>query len=229
MNFVGHIQVALDQLAAGADRSSSLVGSHRGDDHLQLLVGAALPDVAAMGRFRLFHPAEDPTVRSGIALHHRTDDAFHGHQWFRNHSHAVTAGLAALGLPRGAARACGHVGVELLLDGFLLDSSSELVSTTDRAMGSVTRPELGIGDMVEADRRADWQHHLRRTAGWPVPTDYRDPTAVAERLRRILDRRPRLRFDTAQTSQVADVLATQQPVLEKGIDGLLADLAVAVS
>ncbi len=221
MNFVGHIRVALDQSA-----ESTEVG--QGDDQLPLLIGAALPDVAAMGRFRLLHQADDPTVRSGIALHHRTDDAFHGHRWFRDHSQAVTSALAVLGLPRGAARACGHVGVELLLDGYLLDASSDLASITDRAMGAVIRPELGIGDMVDADRRADWQHHLHRTAGWPVPTDYRDPEAVAERLRRILDRRPRLRFDTEQTSRVAHVLADHQSALEHGVDGLLADLADAV-
>ncbi len=220
MNFVGHIQVALDQLDAPSPADE--------DHRLQLLVGAALPDVAAMGRFRLLHKADAPTVRTGIALHHRTDDAFHGHRWFQDHSHSVTTALAAAGLPRGAGRACGHVGVELLLDGFLLDRSPVLATMTDKAMASVTRPELGIHNMVEADRQADWRHHLQRTAGWPVPTDYRDPGAVAERLRRILDRRPRLRFYAHQTSQVANVLADHQPALEEGVDGLLADLALAV-
>lgn len=228
MNFVGHIQVALDHLG-------EMPGTKRGNDdpgtdgrHLPLLVGAALPDVAAMGRFRLLNSADDVTVRSGITLHHRTDDAFHGHDWFREHSNAVTTQLATLGLPRGAARACGHVGVELLLDGFLLETSADLRAAADRAMASVTRPEFGIGNMVEPDRRDDWQRHLRRTAGWPVPADYRDPEAVAERLRRILDRRPRLRFDQNQTAEVAHVLADRQPLLERNVDRLLADLAAAV-
>ncbi|MEM7325578.1 MAG: hypothetical protein AAF531_21005 [Actinomycetota bacterium] len=215
MNFVGHVRVAIDQ---GGDR-----------DRLGFLIGAALPDIAAMGRFRLTNRPTDPDVQAGVALHHRTDDAFHGHPWFRDHSAAVTGNLLDAGLPRGAARACGHVGVELLLDGYLLASGTDnLGGTTGEAMAAVNRPEFGLADLVDAEHRPDWGRHLRRTAGWPLPDDYREPAAVAHRLQRILDRRPRLRFDAEQADRVAQILADRRPLLEQGADELLAELAVAV-
>jgi len=211
VNFVGHIKVALDQAPDGAIPTG-------------VLVGAALPDVAAMGRHRLVDRAADTDVNAGIALHHQTDDAFHRHPWFRANSQAVTGSLEAIGLPRGAARACGHVGVELLLDGLLLDTDDRLAEATRQAMGAVTTPAYKIEDMVTAERRDDWRRHLRRTADWPLPRDYREPVAVAERLRRILDRRPRLRFDADQTERVAAILADRQAVLEQDAEALLADL-----
>jgi len=211
MNFIGHIKVALDQAAGGPVQT-------------EVLVGAALPDVAAIGRHRLVNRAANAGVNAGIALHHRTDDAFHRHPWFRANSQAVTGELAAAGLPRGAARACGHVGVELLLDGFLLDTDGQLADVADEAMRSVTTPDFGIDHMVAAERRADWRHHLERTASWPVPTDYREPAAVAERLRRILDRRPRLRFDQELTDRVAAILTRHQDALEREAEQLLAEL-----
>lgn len=228
MNFIGHIKVAIDQLDDGDNDGAGRAAGHV-TGRSEILIGAVLPDVAAMGRFRLMNPAGDPAVRSGVVLHHRTDDAFHGHQWFREHSQAVTVALSALGLARGAARACGHVGVELLLDGFLLDTEDGLVAETDNTMSSVIDQTLNLDQMVESDRRVDWQDHLNRTATWPVPTDYRDPNAVAERLRRILARRPRLSFDRAETSRVADVLAERQHELEQGVETLLADLRQSVS
>ena len=220
MNFVGHIKVAIDQVSGPG-------GGHDGD--LPYLVGAALPDVAAMGRFRLTSRSGDRGVQDGVTLHHRTDDEFHRHPWFRENSKVVTTELNRLGLGRGAARAVGHVGVELLLDGFLLDETDGLGTTVSRAMGAMADPTLELSGLVADDRRPDWSHHLRRTADWPLPSDYRDPAAVAYRLQRILTRRPRLGFGPDKIPMVEVVLAERQQQLESGAPALLDDLKRQVS
>ncbi|MEM7275658.1 MAG: hypothetical protein AAF547_21460 [Actinomycetota bacterium] len=223
MNFVGHIKVALDQLDDG-DRAARDGAA----DPTGLLIGSALPDIAAIGRFRLTEPAAEASVRAGVALHHRTDDAFHSHRWFRHHSGAVATALSEAGLGRGATRAVGHVGVELLLDGYLLATDPELEPRAAAALGSVAEPGRGLVGVVDDDRRAEWADHLDRTARWGLPPDYRDPLAVAARLRRILSARPRLRFASAEVETVATVLADAQPGLEAGADDLVADLAELV-
>ena len=60
MNFFGHAVVA---------------GWFEGDP--RYVLGSMLPDFASMSGTRL-NPVEQPEVAAGVALHHRTDDAFHG-------------------------------------------------------------------------------------------------------------------------------------------------------
>lgn len=229
MNFVGHIKVALDQLDARSRNDDGDGGPmDGGEDPEALVVGAALPDIAAIGRFRLSGTSSDNAVRAGVALHHRTDDAFHSHRWFRQHNGSVAAALADIGVRRGAARAVGHVGVELLLDGYLLATDPNLGRRAEAALATVTAPGRDLVSLVDPDRRPDWSTHLDRTARWPVPADYRDPAAVAGRLQRILAHRPRLSFGTEQVAAVADVLAEARAGLEAGADDLVADLAELV-
>lgn len=215
MNFVGHIQLARLHLSGASSPPDDLGG---------FLLGAALPDFAAMGRFRLTDRPQDHSVQAGVGLHHRTDEAFHAHPWFRRHSKAVSAELEQAGIGRGAARACGHVGVELLLDGLLLDDVAELRSAVETTTARTTDRELGLHAVVDPARRDDWQEHLQSVATWPLPRDYRSPAAVSERLRRILARRPRLAFDAEHVTLVADTLATHQPELEKGVEALVSEL-----
>ncbi len=214
MNFVGHIHVA---------RVSAADGREQPDD-VGYLIGSALPDLATMGRFRLTERPGSQSVGAGVDLHHRTDDAFHGHRWFRRHSQAVTGQLEQAGLPRGAAMACGHVGVELLLDGQLLDQHPDLRTTVQGAIGDVDRDSHGLSEVVAADRLEDWADHLARISTWTLPDDYRRPESVAERLRRILARRRRLAFPIQQVELVADVLGRRQPMLESGSQELIDDL-----
>ena len=189
-----------------------------------LLLGAALPDLATMGRFRLLARPDDPDLAEGIELHHRTDDAFHRHPLFRSTSAAATAQLTEAGLSRGAARACGHVGVELLLDGHLLGGRSALRPSVEAAMGAASDRAVDLEDLVAPDERRRWRHHLARLAEWPVPADYHRPEAVARRLQRILDHRPRLRFPVAQVAIVAAGLDDQRDAVTAGAAALLADL-----
>ncbi|MGI9597107.1 MAG: hypothetical protein ACR2QK_13165 [Acidimicrobiales bacterium] len=228
MNFVGHIHLAalaLPDRAEPADRADSGFEV----DRLGFLIGSALPDIAAMGRFRLADRPTDQSIGAGVDLHHRTDDVFHRHPWFRHHSKAVADELDRAGLSRGAARACGHVGVELLLDGLLLDDEGDLRPSVQQAMSQLNRPRFELEAVVADERQEDWADHLQSVAGWTLPNDYRRPVAVAERLRRILSRRPRLAFGSEQIAVVGSTLARQQPDLESGVDELVDDLSASLA
>ncbi len=211
MNFVGHIEVAR---LVGDGRSSSP----------GFLLGAALPDLAAMGRFRLAGRPNDPDMAAGVDLHHRTDDAFHRHPLFRSTSSAASAALTDAGLSRGASRACGHVGIELLLDGHLLGDRAALRTAVEGAMATAAERSDELVGLVGPDHRADWRHHLERLTDWPVPEDYHRPEAVARRLQRILSRRPRLRFSAEEVGAVTTGLAGQAATVTAGASGLLDDL-----
>lgn len=216
MNFVGHIAVA--RMVSGPSAASS-----------GYLLGAALPDLATMGRFRLLGRSDDADVSAGVDLHHRTDDAFHSHRLFRETSSAASAALTEAGLPRGAALACGHVGVELLLDGHLLLRTAGLRAAVEDAIAAAGDRPDALAEMVEPARREEWRHHLDRLAAWSIPDDYDQPAAVANRLHRILNRRRRLRFSTDEIGTVAAGLDRQQQTVVDGARGLLADLESQLS
>lgn len=223
MNFVGHVAVAIEVEAAARSGESTPPASRA------FLVGAVLPDLAAMGRFRLLgRPDTGDTdgveLARGIDLHHRTDEAFHHHRWFRNHSGAVTAALGRAGLPRGAARACGHVGIELLLDGHLLADRPDLLASVASAVEGIGHHLDRLEPLVSESQRPGWCQHIDRLSRWTVPDDYRQPAAVAARLQRILARRPRLAFPPAQISTVAATLTDHHEDLASGAGSLLSDL-----
>jgi len=211
VNFVGHIEVAR---LVGGGRSSSP----------GFLLGAALPDLAAMGRFRLADRPSAPDMAAGVDLHHRTDDAFHRHPLFRSTSSTASTALAEAGLSRGASRACGHVGIELLLDGHLLADRATLRASVEGAMAAAADRADELAHLVGPEHRASWHHHLERLTDWPVPDDYHRPEAVARRLQRILSRRPRLRFSAEDVGAVATGLAGQARAVIDGAAGLLDDL-----
>jgi hypothetical protein len=230
VNFVGHIHIAALCLerhaipalepAAEADREPSAL--------LRYLLGTALPDFAAIGRFQLRNRPDDPNVGTGIDVHHATDSAFHGHQWFIENCRRLTSDLRERGLNRGAARACGHVGVELLIDGNLLAHSGDLATRAQDVLDATDQP-LGLQQLVEHDRTAAWSHHLQRIAAWTLPTDYHRPHAVAQRLQRILSYRPRLAFESALVDEVAAALTDISEQVVEGTDDLVLSVADEVA
>ena len=216
MNFAGHVAVVL-----GHGRRSGPTSDAPDPD---VLLGSVLPDLAAMGRFRLVEPPSRALLAAGVRVHHRTDDAFHQHPWFLAADGAVTERLTAIEVPRGASMACGHVGVELLLDGHLLRRDPALRPAVQTALATAGRRIDELVDLVRPDDRAAWRRHLQRVSAWPVPDDYHEPGAVAERLHRILSRRPRLALPASQIGLVATALAAQHATMLDGVDALLDDL-----
>ncbi len=167
-----------------------------------------LPDFMSMARVRLAG-VDDEDVAAGVALHHRTDDAFHYAPIFLELMDEAQEQLERVGVGHGPAMACAHVGVELLLDGWLVEQ------------GVLGPPrELGLAPPLDGGRdlqlyRAALQHEpvalrwrgeggdermrtlRRRLRESSIPGAYRDPSFVADRLVWILSRRPRLAVDEA--------------------------------
>lgn len=213
MNAGGHIAVAAG-LGDGANDSG-------------YLLGAALPDLSTMGGFRLLGATRDPSITTGIRLHHQTDDAFHRHPWFTDRNRSLNTVLLEAGVGRGAARACAHVGIELLLDGELLDDPT-IAAATDRAFAAIGPSLDALAPLVLPSELDGWRRHLARLAEHQLPADYADPRAVAHRLFRILARRRRLALDEALVETVASALAAAQPSIAASASSLLAGLKAAL-
>lgn len=207
MNFIGHLFVAR---------------WHSEEPGFGL--GAMLPDFASMARVRLGAQA-DTQVRAGVALHHRTDDAFHHQPVFVELMQDTLNALLEDGVARGPARAVAHIGVEMLIDG-------ELVH--DAATGAAYLAALARGldgalhtSLDEADQRALLRVHERlHTHG--IPYDYRNTDAVVHRLTRALSGRPRLALGPKDGQKVAAVLPEIQARLAPRVPALLDNLRDAL-
>ncbi len=183
MNVLGHASIAL---------------ATENDDPAYVL-GAVLPDIASMATVRVDRSRLTGPLVDGVRLHLETDAVFHAHPEFRQGAAAIRGDLADHGVHRGAARAVGHAGWELLLDGTLVGSPAE--SGYWRALGV---GEQALDGISESDRPR-WIRFLEHRDRRPA-LRYDDPVWVAERLYSMLDRRPRLRFPSEQVPAVAQVL-----------------------
>jgi len=165
-------------------------------------LGAMLPDFASMARVKLGRVG-NARIRAGIALHHRTDAAFHGQPLFVSLMRETETALAEQGVTRGPARAVGHVGVEMLIDG-------ELVHDRDNgeayllALAQTERLERDEG--LSPETRTNLARLHQRLAIYGVPYDYRNTEAVVTRLTRALSGRPMLALSPEEARIVGRVL-----------------------
>lgn len=150
-----------------------------------------LPDFASMTGRRL-RGSSHAGVAAGVACHLRSDAAFHDSEGFRSLWLAGTRCLRERGLPRGPARGAAHVGVELLLDGVLVE---------DATVGALYEGALHAGgdpcllaalDWSHDDGDTRWRYLRARLVAQGVPLAYADANRVAERVTRVLSSRPRL-------------------------------------
>jgi hypothetical protein len=194
VNFVGHIAVG----ASVADDTG-------------FLVGTAAPDFASMARTRLRGGAAGAgALADGIALHHATDRAFHADEWFLAMEHELRVRLLADGLPDGGARACAHVGVELLLDGVFVHDA-EVHHAVARVYEAIGEPSDAVVDLAEPHERVRWHEHLVGISQRLDPMSYSDTDAVGRRLHTIASRRPRLAFPSTMIDVVCEQLRALQP------------------
>jgi hypothetical protein len=219
------------------------VVGHRRQVPAPVTLGVVLPDVLAMAGLRADHTRLPLDVGIGRDAHHRGDHLFHHHPVFLQLVRDLRRALADAGLAAGPAHAVAHAGNELLLDGTLAAGG---VTAAHRPAGDAPGRDqlvetftdaLGCGDLVHGALRATdrprFDEVLRRTAQ-DRPERLADPGAVADRLYRVVGRRPRLSFPAEQTATVARVLATHRPsvvsagavVLHDVAEGL-ADLEIA--
>lgn len=203
MNFFGHATVA----------------SLRSEEP-RFLLGAMLPDFGSMAMMRL--PAVlDSALARGVELHHETDRLFHAAPQFRVACASALTVLEPQGVARATARAVGHVGSELLLDG--------LLSFDERARAAYARSlRFALDEHVERD--LDWKSAadaermralLVRLQAAPLPEGYRDADFVCDRLEHILARRPRLAMQPGDRAPVRAWLTGAARHLASECDALL--------
>lgn len=194
-------------------------------DQPPVRLGAALPDVATMGGFRLVPRAGSGPVAEGIELHHRTDALFHSHRWFLSRQREIVDMLLAAGVARGAARASAHVGVELLLDGELFggEAGPTRHAVVNDAFQHARQPEA-MAPLVRQQDRGAWLDHLARFHRWRPPTDFADPAAVARRLVTVLSGRPRLALHRWDVPAVEAALSHAQPAIVATAEEFLQEL-----
>ncbi len=223
MNFNAHVLVA--------HKIESEIGAEADSDFNPLVgLGSALPDLSSIAGCRLVQDPKEPPLRRGVALHHATDRAFHDHPWFLDMQAEMYSELTNAELGRGPARACAHVGIELLVDGFLLRTRPELSSHVEASFRAIPTVSASLAKLTADDKQTRWVSFLARSADWPIPlADHYQPSDVASRLYRILDGRRRLRFDEALIDSVGGVLTTMVNTLEAGIESLLTDVVSDVS
>lgn len=192
VNFVAHLLVALDHRA--------------GEPTSDFAFGAVLPDLASMGRLKFDRASLSPEALLGVKLHHATDDAFHSNKWFTSLLGEGVAQLMAEQVPRGAARACAHLGVELLLDGVLLEDKQ-----TSKATNALFA-SLNTQIAASPDNTA-WPQLLKRAADYGPPNWYGEPQGVAAFLQRVTSERPRLAFGVEHLAPVEDWLTEVRPAI----------------
>jgi hypothetical protein len=151
-----------------------------------------------------------PVVHAGIDCHRQADAVFHDLDVFRTQSAALTRALLDADVPRGAARAIGHAGWELLFDGALL-SDDALVDGYLAAMS------------VPVDDPA-WSAALARRVERGAPWFYADPAGVTELLWRVLGRRRLLAFDRAHCDTVTACLRAAQPAIAASVNEVVASV-----
>ncbi len=198
VNYFGHAAVA------SWSASEPIPGQPGGPAHPGLVLGAMLPDFASMSGARIAS-SEDRAVTAGIALHHKTDGVFHTLPVVTGLMRELDAILDHHGCARGPRRAVAHIGVELLLDGVLLDEP--------RYRESFTRGLAHDAPITWRDPGDDalFARLLARLRSYGVPDDLRRPEAITHRLSRMLAHRPLLAPSPSDLRAIGASLVEVQP------------------
>jgi hypothetical protein len=167
----------------------------------RFVLGAMLPDLSTMAGARIDR-VNDPMIAAGVDHHHRIDHAFHACAPFVELCTSALSTLEAQGVSRAAARAVGHVGSELLIDG-VLSARREALNAYASALHDAIARDAAREIAFRGDDRANDMHALLvRLADAPIPVGYRDPEFVLARLQRILAPRPRLALQAHELEPV---------------------------
>jgi len=183
-------------------------------------LGAMLPDFATMCGVRLIahEPDAAPTdaLRRGIALHHATDAVFHAAPPVVALMRELDERLAGLGCARGPRRATAHIGVELLLDGVWVDDAG--FGEAYLAALAHDAADIPWRDDAAPPRFAVLRARLR---GHGVPFDLRKPSAITQRLQRILGHRPLLAPSASDLTAIERALTEHQPRVTVAADAVM--------
>ena len=172
-----------------------LAAEHNADP--AYVLGSMLPDFCTMAGVKS-EATGHVLVDAGVAHHHLVDDVFHPAPAFIAWMGEARDELEDAGVSLGPAMAVGHVGVELVLDGWLAERDQGRTPYR-HALSHAGRARLSLGSANETLHRL-----VGRLVDAPFPEGYVDSDFVAERLRRILAPRPRLALDEHAFEVVKD-------------------------
>ena len=206
MNYFGHAAVA-----SWTDSSPGAV------------LGAMLPDFATMSRTRLAEPT-DAAIARGIEMHHHADRAFHQLPVVLGLMRELDGKLDAAGVARGPRRAVAHIGVELLLDGVLVDEQSY----RDAYLGALAHDPAGVQFRDEADALRFTALHARLRS-YGVPDDLREPDSIVHRLQRMLAHRPLLAPSSTDLAGIRAALVAYKPRIEVATSTVLRAMRAALT
>jgi hypothetical protein len=176
-------------------------------------LGAMLPDFAVMAGIQLDDMEGD--VAAGVALHHRTDAVFHRMPVVGALMRDLFDRLIAAGVSRGPSRAVSHVGVELLLDGVLVDDEAHRATYLDAL--AVEKIPVSLGVLVA------------RLRGHGVPFDLQRPDAVAHRIVRITADRPLLAASGDEPVRIRRVLTDYRDRVVVASDAIVRGLRAGLA
>jgi hypothetical protein len=155
-------------------------------------------------------------LRNGIAYHRQVDELFHECVPFREVSANAFAWLEAEGVSRGAGRALAHVGTELLFDRVLA-----------RTPQYGQRYEAALCESIEGIQWAAEGSHAQCSALLAqlrvhgVDLHACSLETLAQRLQRILARRPRLALLPEEVPQVHGFLTAFEHIVESRTAGMM--------
>jgi hypothetical protein len=184
------------------------------------VLGAMLPDLAAAIGTRVVPPGPGELL-GGLRHHARADAAFHAAPEFVELVAGGRAALAGSGLARGSAWAAAHVGVELLLDGWLAERcppSAAFGAAVARAAALAERPAL----LRPAPEPGRWLALCARLRAGDLPRAYARPARAALGVERTLARHPRLALRAGERAALARWLAEARAPVAARAGALLA-------
>ncbi|CAN5889645.1 hypothetical protein BH11MYX3_BH11MYX3_40450 [soil metagenome] len=205
MNYFGHAAVASWRDGRGG-----------------LPLGAMLPDFSMMCGARIAG-SDDEDVANGIALHHTTDAVFHRAPVVTGLMRELAARLERGGCARGPRRAAAHIGVELLLDGVLVDNEDY-------------REAYVLG--LEYDAPVTWREEgdaakfnalLERLRTHGVPDDLKKPESIVFRISRMLANRPLLAPSSNDLAVITVGVIEHKPRVQVAVDSVLRMLRASLS
>jgi hypothetical protein len=211
MNFFGHALIAQRDEAT------------RGPTRAEFVLGAMLPDFAAMLRARPPLAALAP-LSAGISFHHRTDDAFHGSRAFLEFSRHASSFLSERGVSRGTARAVAHVGVELILDAAFARENGANEAYLSAVACALNERVHGLIQWQSGDTSERFRHLCHNLHQRGRFQENPESDVVAQRLQRILADRPRLAMDERGLSVVRDWIESARSQIIVGAPELLSEV-----
>ena len=209
MNFFGHAWLA----------------ARRSDDP-GFVLGAMLPDLAPMAGLRLA-AVRDDALAAGRDFHVVCDSAFHAAPDFVELVVASSRALQQAGVRRGPARGTAHVGLELLLDGWIAESHGVPAAYRDALAKA---PELAqrVDFQAAPGAISAFEAVCSRIAASELPAAYGDPAFTAARVARALARRPRLALTDGERVLAERWAELFAPKLAGRAEDLLAFVAARV-